>query len=119
MSLQDIYQRHLTGPSEATLAPNASIHYLPSLTSINNVAPILKHFSTQDRVLKKKENFLNFIENGRILFAEVETTITFEENGGAYLPGLDGNFLADKVVSLPIVSGFLPVNRYVMQQDQL
>ena len=104
MALQAIYSRYLVSPSANQLADNASIHYVPSLTSINKPSAILKHNSVQDQLLKKKENFLNVVEGDRCLCVETETVIQFLNGGGAYLPGLDDNFLVDKTIALPIVS---------------
>ncbi|KAI9720684.1 MAG: hypothetical protein M1828_005564 [Chrysothrix sp. TS-e1954] len=102
MALQAAYSRYLASPSAEALASDASIHYMPTLSSISNASAILRHLSTQEQLLKKKENFLNVIENERGLCIEAETTISFMNGGGTYLPGLDDNFLVDKTVTLPI-----------------
>lgn len=47
---------------------------------------------------------LNCIESEDEICLDVETTLEFVTGGGAYLPGLDDNFLADRVVTFPIVS---------------
>ena len=85
------------------LSENASLHYITTLTTVNSCGAILKHLGS--RALKKnREQVLNLIDGGNDIFLEVETTIEFISGGGAYLPGLDDNFLADRVVTLPIVS---------------
>lgn len=61
--------------------------------------------NVQNHELKKKEEkFLDVVEGKDSLAVEVQTCIEFETGGGAYLPGLDDNFLADRTVNLPIVS---------------
>jgi hypothetical protein len=104
MSLSAKYQRFLAGPSSGTLADNASLHYITTLTSIKTPTDIIKHFSTQDKVLKKKsEKVLNVIEGDNSLALDVEVTIEFIAGGGAYLPGLDQEFLSDRMATLPVV----------------
>jgi hypothetical protein len=106
MSLQSIYTKFLAAPSPAALAsdPTTSLHYIPTLTSIHEAQAIAKHLNTQVRQLKKREEkVLSAIENQNGLVLEVETTLELLTGGGAYLPGLDDNFLADKVLTFPIV----------------
>ena len=104
-SLKAIYQNFLTTPSLAALSNEAaSLNYIPTLTTINSAAAILKHFSAHQRVLKKnQENLLSAIESQDAVCLDVETTLEFITGGGAYLPGLDDNFLADRVVTFPMV----------------
>jgi hypothetical protein len=105
MSLQQVYTAFLASPSTAQLADNASIHYVPTLTTIAEPAAIIKHLSTQAKLLTKKvEKPLSVVEGRNSLCLEVETTIEFIAGGGAYAPGLDDNFLSDKLVTLPVVS---------------
>jgi hypothetical protein len=54
-------------------------------------------------IKKKEEKILDAVEASNALVVEVETTMEFVTSGGAYLPGLDDNFLADRTVTLPIV----------------
>jgi hypothetical protein len=111
MSLQSIYTKFLAAPSQAALAsdPSTSLHYIPTLTSINEAQSIAKHLTTLVRQLKKREEkVLSAIESQNGLVLEVETTLELLTGGGAYLPGLDDNFLADKVLTFPIVRLFSP-----------
>lgn len=104
MALSAKYQQFLAHPTAEALAPGAAIHYLPSTTTIDEPAAIIKHLNAQTQQLKKKENFLNVIQGDNSLCVEAETTLGFLVGGGTYLPGLDGNFLSDRTVTLPVVS---------------
>lgn len=104
MALASVYQQFLVRPSADALAPGAAINYLPSLTTITEPAAIIKHLGAQAQQLKKKENFLNVVHGDYSICAETETTLNFVTGGGTYLPGLDDNFLADKTVTIPVVS---------------
>lgn len=105
MALQDTYKQFLTAPNTSFLADNASLHYITTLVTVNGSSEILKHLAGQVRHLKKsEEKFLDVVEGRNSLAVEVHTTIEFIAGGGAYLPSLDDNFLADRTVTLPIVS---------------
>ena len=105
MSLSAIYQNFLRAPTEAVLAPDAALNYISTLSTFHNAASVVKHLTKQQETLKKKkESVLNVIEGNSSVCLEVETTLEFVNGGGAYLPGLDDNFLADRTVTLPIVS---------------
>lgn len=105
MALQSAYKQFLAGPSPALLGENASIHYVTTLITHNGSSEIIKHLTAQTSQLNtKEENFLHAIESENAIAVEVETTIEFLTGGGAYLPGLDDNFLADRTVTFPIVS---------------
>ncbi|KAF2201123.1 hypothetical protein GQ43DRAFT_440895 [Delitschia confertaspora ATCC 74209] len=104
MSLSAKYQAFLANPSTGALAEDASLHYITTLTSINDADRIVKHFSLQERLLKKKsEKVIGTVEGAQDLCLDIETTIEFVSGGGAYLPGLDDNFVADRTVSFPTV----------------
>jgi len=105
MSLSSTYKQFLTAPNAGLLASNASLHYITTLTSINGSAEIVKHLNVQNHELKKKEEkFLDVVEGADSIAVEIHTCIEFETGGGAYLPALDDNFLADRIVTFPIVS---------------
>lgn len=107
-SLKAIYQGYLAEPNAIAFASDASLNYIPTLTTINKSDAIGKHITAHQRVLRKRhENLLSAVEGDASLCVEVETTIEFITGGGAYLPGLDDNFLADQVVTFPIVWTFL------------
>ena len=109
-SLKATYQTFLASPSAAALASNASLSYITTLTTVNTSAAIAKHLSTQQRIVRKKEEkILTTIESSDALCLDVETTIEFVGGGGAYLPGLDDNFLYDRVVTFPLVGSHLSV----------
>jgi hypothetical protein len=104
MSLRAKYQAFLASPTPDALSSNASLNYITTLTTINTPAAIAKHFTVQEKLLKKKaEKILNCIESSNGLSLDVDTTLEFVSGGGAYLPGLDDNFVADRVVSFPMV----------------
>ena len=104
MTLRDTYARFLATPSTGALADNASLHYISTLTSITDATAIIKHLSVQEKGLKKtKQKFLDAIEGSHGLSVDVETTIEFKNGGGAYLPGLDDNFISDRRVTFPMV----------------
>lgn len=103
-SLKALYQKYLASPDASAFAPDGSLNYITTLTTLHNKDAIAKHLNAHQRVLKKKhENILNTIEGGNGLCLEVETTIEFITGGGTYLPGLDDNFLADQLATFPIV----------------
>lgn len=105
MTLCAKYKAFLASPSTAALADNASLHYITTLTTLNDAPAIVKHFTVQEKLLKKKEQkILSVVEAADALSVDVETTIEFIHGGGAYLPGLDDNFVADRLVTFPMVS---------------
>lgn len=110
-SLKAIYQNYLATPSLAALSPDAtSLNYITTLTTINSAPSIIKHLSAHERVLKKKkETVLTAIESQDAICLDVETTLEFISGGGAYLPGLDDNFLVDRVVTFPMVITISPM----------
>lgn len=104
MGLQSIYQQFLAAPHASSLADNASLHYITTLTTLNGAAEIIKHLKGRDYDLKlKEEKFLDVVEAADAVAVEVSTTIEFLAGGGAYLPKLDDNFLADRTVTFPII----------------
>lgn len=112
MTLQEKYKQYLAKPTEAALSTDASIHYIPTLSTFTKPQGILKHLDVQGQQLKVKANFLNVIEGDNALCVETESTIQFLLGGSAYLPGLDDNFLADRTVTLPIVSRSRIISKY-------
>ncbi|KAH6670564.1 hypothetical protein B0J14DRAFT_516136 [Halenospora varia] len=104
MALQSAYQQFLAAPNPSLLADDASLHYITTLTTFNGASAIVKHLNSQSHELKKKEEkVLDVVEGTNGLAVEVHTTIEFETGGGAFLPNLDDNFLADRVVTFPII----------------
>ncbi|RAL09805.1 uncharacterized protein BO97DRAFT_395395 [Aspergillus homomorphus CBS 101889] len=104
MSLKDVYKRFLTNPKSVPLATDASLIYIPTTTKVDGDAAIVSHFSKQQRIVKtKSENILDAIESSNSLCLDIETTLEFMSGGGAYLPQLDDNFLADHVAVFPTV----------------
>jgi hypothetical protein len=106
MSLKSLYESFLKAPNATLLSTDATLHYVTTLTTINNAEAIEKHLASQHRLVvrKKGEKILNTVEGPDSLCVDVEITLEFVTGGGAYLPGLDDNFLTDKVVTLPMVS---------------
>lgn len=106
MSLKGIYQQYLANPTASALADKAALNYVTTVLTINEPGAIQKHLNAQTKLLKKKdEKILSVVEGQNALCLEIETTIEFVTGGGAFLPGLDDNFLADRIVTLPLVSG--------------
>jgi len=103
-TLRAKYEAYLAAPSTGALADNASINYIPTLTTINEPTAILRHLAAQQKLLKKKnERIISIIESNVGLCVDTETTIEFIAGGGAFLPGLDDNFLSDRTVVFPVV----------------
>ncbi|KAF2675324.1 hypothetical protein BT63DRAFT_395951 [Microthyrium microscopicum] len=104
MTLLQSYTQFLGSPTPDVLADAATINYIPTLTTISEPAAIIKHLAAQAKVLTKKtEKVIHAFESDCNLCAEVETHIEFVTGGGALLPGLDDNFLADKTVVFPMI----------------
>ena len=102
------YRNFLASPSSSLLADDATLNYVTTGISVGGAAEIIKHLGTlQKQVSKKKEEILNLIDGGQTIAIEVDTTLEFKTSGGAYLPGLDDNFLSDCVVYFPIVRAAL------------
>ncbi|KAL7945990.1 hypothetical protein V8C42DRAFT_322163 [Trichoderma barbatum] len=98
------YKQFLASPSSSLLADKASLHYVTTLTSFVGATEIIKHLnSLQKQVKKKKEEVINLIDGQNVIAVEVDTCIEFVTSGGAYLPGLDDNFLSDREAFLPIM----------------
>ncbi|RAH66247.1 uncharacterized protein BO66DRAFT_186661 [Aspergillus aculeatinus CBS 121060] len=104
MSLKDVYSRFLTNPKSVPLATDASLVYITTTTKVDGDAAIVSHFSKQQRIVKtKSETILDAFESTNSLCLDIETTLEFVSGGGAYLPQLDDNFLADHVATFPTV----------------
>ncbi|MCJ1280935.1 hypothetical protein MMC26_000253 [Xylographa opegraphella] len=104
MSLTSAYEAFLAFPNATHLSDDSSLNYIITLTTVNGSAAITKHVSQQQRIAKRKtEKVLSSIESDNAICLDVETTLEFISGGGAYLPGLDDNFLSDRVVTFPIV----------------
>lgn len=119
MALQSKYKSFAASPSAAALAPNASIHYVPTLVSLSGTAAIQRHFASQADQLQLKHNFMNVVEGPSSISVEAETTINFNFGGGAFLPGLDENFTADRIVTLPTVHNVAFDSNQNIQQIRL
>lgn len=105
MALQAAYKQFLASPNANLLASDASLHYITTLHTVNGADEIIKHLKVQNLELKKtEEKFLDVVEGEKALAVEVHTTLEFQTGGGAFLPSLDDNFLADRIVNFPIVS---------------
>ncbi|KAJ5765701.1 hypothetical protein N7520_005260 [Penicillium odoratum] len=99
---QTEYRNFLASPRSAKLAANVSLIYVPSTTKFEGKDSVLTHLSRQSSIVKKKsEDVISSIEASDSLVLDMETTLEFLEGGGAYLPSLDDNFLADRVVTIP------------------
>ena len=102
--MADTYLSFLRSPSESALAHDAALHYITTTTSIHEPSAIIKHFQTQDKVVKKKsEIVLSSFGTSDGAVVETDTTFEFVRGGGAILPQMDDNMLADSVASLPMV----------------
>lgn len=104
MSLKKVYQQFLAEPKSAPLAPDVSLFYVTTATNFVQSDKVLNHLSKQARIVKKKsDKILDAVEGPDFLTLDVETTLEFVSGGGAYLPSIDDNFLADHVVTFPTV----------------
>lgn len=102
--MADTYLLFLRSPSESALASDAALHYITTTTSIHESAAIIKHFQAQERVVKKKsESVMSSFGTSDGAIVETDTTFEFIRGGGAILPQMDDNMLADSVASLPMV----------------
>lgn len=105
MALQALYKQFLAAPSSSALAQNASLHYITTTTSFHGPTDIIKHLSSQRNQIKKnKEDLLTVVEAQNDLAVQTELSLEFQTTGGAYLPGLDDQFLSDRTVHLAVVS---------------
>lgn len=105
MALQAVYKQFLAAPNSSALAQNASLHYITTLSSFYGPTDIIKHLnSTRNQIKKNKEELLNVVEGQNALAVQAELTLEFQDTGGPYLPGLDDQFLSDRIVYLPVVS---------------
>lgn len=108
MALQAVYKQFLAVPNSSALAQNASLHYITTTTSFHGPTEVIKHLNAQRNHIKKnKEDFLNVIEGQNALAVQTELTLEFLDDGGSYLPGLDDQFLSDRIVYVSIVSDAL------------
>ncbi|KFX89435.1 hypothetical protein V495_06590 [Pseudogymnoascus sp. VKM F-4514 (FW-929)] len=104
MALQAAYQQYLATPNSSFLAENASLHYITTLTTFHGPAEIIKHLNTQTKKIKKKsEKIIDVVDGSSSLALETELTVEFLTGGGAYLPGIDDNFLADREVTFLVI----------------
>ncbi|EQL03837.1 hypothetical protein OCS_00434 [Ophiocordyceps sinensis CO18] len=98
------YQQFLAAPSSSLLADKATLHYVTTTTAFSGATDILKHLnSLQRQVRKKKQHVLSVIDGNHVIALEVDTDLEFLTSGGAYLPGLDDNFLSDRTAQLAIM----------------
>lgn len=105
MTLQAVYKQFLAAPNSSVLAPNASLHYITTTTSFHGPTDIIKHLNSQRSQIKKnKEDLITVIEGQDALAVQTALSIEFLDNGGAFLPGLDDQFLSDRIVDIPVVS---------------
>lgn len=103
--MASVYKQFLASPSSSMLAEKASLHYVTTTTSVFGATEIIKHLnSLQKQVKAKKQEFLNVVDGQTTIAVEIDTALEFQTSGGAYLPGLDDNFLSDRVAYLSIVS---------------
>lgn len=98
------YKQFLASPSSSLLAEKASLHYITTTTSVSGATEIIKHLNTlRKQVRIKKQEVLSVVDGQTSIAAEIETVLEFQTSGGAYLPGLDDNFLTDRIANLAIV----------------
>ncbi|KAI9756148.1 MAG: hypothetical protein M4579_003961 [Chaenotheca gracillima] len=102
MSLAALYQSFLAAPATAPLAEDATLEYITTLITIADAAKIVRHVTSRD-LKKQNEKIVDVVEGQSALFVQVETTIEFVSSGGAYLPGMDDNFLTDHTVTFPVM----------------
>lgn len=113
MALQAVYKQFLAAPNSTALAQNASLHYITTTTSFNGPTDIIQHLNSQRNHMKKnKEDFLNVVEGRSALAVQTGLTLEFQDDGGAYLPGLDDQFLSDRIVHISVVSTSQTISYY-------
>jgi hypothetical protein len=111
MSLQDLYQRFLADPKSAPLAADVALIYVTTTTKVEKPDSVVSHLTKQQQkiVKKKSENVIGVVEGPDSLCLDVDTTLEFVSGGGAYLPSIDDNFLADRVATFPTVGPQYPL----------
>ena len=117
---KDNYNKFLANPRnpDVAVATNVSLIYVPTTTSIEGKDAVITHASRQSAIVKKKaEQIINAIESHDSLILDIETTLEFLEGGGAYLPSLDDNFLADRVATFPTVGSADDMPKLLSQSD--
>ncbi|KAL8788249.1 MAG: hypothetical protein Q9213_001769 [Squamulea squamosa] len=116
-TLRAVYQSYLANPNASAFAPDGALNYVTTLTTLHKSDVIGRHLAAHQKILKKKhENILHTIESEDSLCLEIDTTIEFITGGGMYLPGLDDNFLADQLVTFPVIHIVqFDVNRKIQQ----
>ena len=79
MTLKDTYQRFLDLPNPISLSENASLHYIPTLTTFSQPAQIIRHLETQNKKLvsTKHAKLISIVEGANSLALEVETVLEF------------------------------------------
>lgn len=99
-----LYKQFLRAPSSSLLSDKATLHYVTTALAFTGPTEIIKHLNIlQRQVSKKKEDILNVVDGQNAIALEIDTGLEFQTSGGSYCPGLDDNFLSDKLVRLPIV----------------
>ena len=104
MALASSYQTFRTTGNPAGLCSDAALHYVPTLLTHKEPTAIAKHLAAQAKELLKKEEVLSSVETATALVQEVQTRLEFRTGGGAYLPGLEENLIADQMATVVIVS---------------
>jgi hypothetical protein len=114
MSLKDVYQRFLSDPRSAPLAPDVSLIYITSTTEFNGAEAVLKHLTKQQHIIKtNSQTVIDAVQGSNALSLDIETALQFVSGGGAYLPNLDETFLLDRVAKFPTVgAGPLPRSKF-------
>jgi glutathione S-transferase len=109
MTLQATYRQFLAAPNPISLAEKASLHYIPTLTTLSQSGDIVRHLEAQNKkeVRTTSGHVIWAVEDAHILALEVATKLEFISGGGAYLPGLE-NFVVDKVAMIPMVREEVP-----------
>ncbi|KAL3494044.1 hypothetical protein BJX62DRAFT_56029 [Aspergillus germanicus] len=104
MSLKDVYQRFLSDPRSAPLAPDVSLIYITSTTEFNGAEAVVKHLTKQQHIIKtNSQTVIDAVQGSNALSLDIETTLQFVSGGGAYLPNLDETFLLDRVAKFPTI----------------
>lgn len=105
MALANAYKQFLAAPHPDLLASDASLVYVTTGTVFKGTDKISEHFKlTANKLQRQKQEPIAVVEGHNAVVLEVDTTIKFLTSGGAYLPGLDDNFISDRTVYLPVVS---------------
>ncbi|KAK7206865.1 hypothetical protein BZA70DRAFT_275231 [Myxozyma melibiosi] len=108
-----LYQRFLSSPQASYLAPDAKLTYVTSCRTFNGPDAIVSHLLQASRQHKRAEEIMSAHAAADSIVLETVTTIEFVNGTGAYVQGLDKNFVVDNTVVVPIIHSVIFENEQV------